>query len=328
MENNFSNLLFVLLSKAKSIALTTHLNSDGDGMVALFALQEILWQKGLDSTIISDGEDLARYDFLMHKAKVLPFEESMQYDATIVVDCNSYDRLGQRRALVDRADNVAIIDHHILEHNPIEGDLLHIDYRQVSVGAMVWQLFEDEIKSYEPDLRNFIARCTYVSILNDTNNFVNANSKKDVFELAAKLCDEGIEPHVLNREFFHNYSANEILYNGRTLSTLTMELDGRVLFLYSDYALAQSLNYDPENKMSVVRHVQGVAEAEGVIYCQEKSPDVWKVSLRSLILNVQEIAARFGGGGHRRASGLTIEGSLAKVKETLLREFEKALEEA
>lgn len=327
MNNTFSNLLFVLLSKAESIALTTHVNSDGDGMVALFALQEILWQKGLDSTIISDGEDLSRYDFLEHKAKVLPFEDEMQFDATIVVDCNSYDRLGTRHALVDRAENVAVIDHHILEHNPLEGDLLHIDYAQVSVGAMIWQLFEDEIMGYEPNLRNFLARCTYVSILNDTNNFVNANSKKEVFELAAKLCDEGIEPHVLNREFFHNCSVSEILYNGRTLSTITMELDRRVLFLFSDYALAQELDYDPENKMSVVRQVQGVAEALGVIYCQEIKPDVWKISLRSIILNVQEIAAKYGGGGHRKASGLTLKGKLDEVKATLLCEFEKALEE-
>lgn len=328
MKNDFSNLLFALLSGAKSIALITHVNSDGDGMVALFALQEILWQEGIESTIVSDGEDLSRYDFLQHRAKVLPFEPTMEYEAVVVVDCNSYDRLGERDVLALRADNVAVIDHHIIEHNPIEGDLLRIDYWEVSVGAMIWKLFEDQIAGYEPELRRFLANCVYTTILNDTNNFVNANSKKEVFELAARLCDEGIEPHVLNREFFHNCSVSEMLYTGRTLSTITMELDGRVLFLYSDYALAVELDYDPENKMSVVRQVQGAAEALGVIYCQEIEPDTWKVSLRSLILNVQEIAAKHGGGGHRRASGLTMQGKLRDVKSVLLRDFEKALGEA
>lgn len=77
--------------------------------------------------------------------------------------------------------------------------------------------------------------------------------------------------------------------------------------------------------MSVSRQVQGVANLDAIAYFQEIKQDVWKISLRSLKLNVQEIAANLGGGGHRKASGLTLKGNLQDVQEIILKEINQAL---
>jgi len=115
-----------------------------------------------------------------------------------------------------------------------------------------------------------------------------------------------------------------MLYVGRSLSTIRVLDDGKYLFLYSDKALAEELGVDPSAYMSVTRWVQGVSGLSAIAYFREDEPGLWKVSLRSLVFDVQEVAARHGGGGHRKASGLTLQGSLQEVQAIILRELKQA----
>lgn len=296
-------------------------------MVAAFALQEILRLKGFASTIVTDGEDLSRYSFLMDNAVYKAYQEGMQYDLLMVLDCNGRDRLGQREALVDAAQKVFVLDHHVPEHGVIKADLQLIDPSYVSVGAMIFRLFERVIKSFEPEARKFIADAVYVTILNDTNNFSNANTHAEVFELCAELVTMGARPHLLHQAFLQNQSAQEMLYIGRSLASIRMHLEGRILFLHSDLALAEELKLDTSTIMSVSRYVQGVANLDAIAYFQEIEQGIWKVSLRSLKLNVQEIAARHDGGGHRKASGLTLRGNLQDVQKIILEDLSQALKQ-
>lgn len=326
MTKDISSRLFALANGAKSIAITTHIHSDGDGMVAAFALQEILRLKGFASTIITDGEDLSRYSFLMDNAVHQPYQDGMEYELVMVLDCNSRDRLGRRAALVDAAKKLFVLDHHVPEHEVIEADLQIIDPHFVSAGAMLFRLFEQEIMSFEPGARKYIADAVYVTILNDTNNFSNANTRAEVFELCRDLVKQGALPHLLHQAFLQNQSPQEMLYVGRSLASISLYLDGQVLFLHSDMALAKELNYDPASAMSVSRYVQGVANLQAIAYFQEIRKDLWKISLRSLKLDVQEIAASLGGGGHRKASGLTLKGNLQEVEGIILKELRQALQ--
>lgn len=316
-----------MVSEAKSIAITTHIHSDGDGMVAAFALQEILRLKGYASTIITDGEDLSRYSFLMDKAVHTAYQTGMKYELVMVLDCNSRDRLGPRAALVDTAQKIFVLDHHVPEHGLIKADLELIDSHFVSVGAMLFRLFEEEIRSFEPVSRKFIADAAYVTILNDTNNFSNANTNAGVFEICAELARQGAQPHLLHQAFLQNQSPQEMLYVGRSLASISLHLDGKLLFLHSDMALAIELDYDPASAMSVTRYVQGVADLYAVAYFQEVEKEVWKISLRSLTLDVQKIAAIHDGGGHRKASGLTLKGDLAAVEKIILEEISQAIKQ-
>jgi phosphoesterase RecJ-like protein len=325
MNNEIDTKLFALLKGAESIALTTHLNSDGDGMVACLALQKILLEKALPSTIVTDGEDLGRYQFLMRDARVLPFTPSMQYDVCIVLDCNSYDRLGQRRALVDKARTVVVLDHHVIEHNPILADLQLVDYSFPSVGTLIWQHMKQVILSLDDEIRRYVADCVYVTILNDGNNFSNANTNARMFSISAELCEHGIQPHLLHMAYLQNHSAKEMMYVGNSLATIRLHNRDQILFLHSDLALARKLQVNPADYMSVTRWVQGVSGLKAIAYFREDEPEKWKISLRSLVVNVQEIAAKFGGGGHRKASGLSLQGSLAEVQEIILQELNRAI---
>jgi len=327
MTHTINHQLFALVAQAKSIALTTHVASDGDGMVAAIALQEILRLKGQESTIITDGEDLSRYGFLMENTVHQVYQEGMAFELVLVLDCNSYDRLGERAALIKAAKRVFVLDHHVIEHQPIPADLELIDSHYVSVGAMIYRLFEQEIMSLEPERRKYIADCVYVTILNDTNNFANANTTAEVFALCADLARQGLQAHLINMAYLQNQSAKEMLYLGHSLASIKLYHHDQILFLHSALALAQKLELDPSSLMSISRYVQGVQNLLAIAYFREVKPDVWKISLRSLQLNVQEFAARHGGGGHRKAAGLTLKGSLQQVQELILTELTQAVEQ-
>lgn len=323
--HNLADNLRTLLQSAASIGITTHVESDGDGMVAAFALQNLLQVQGFESTIITDGEDLSLYSFLEGERQVQSFHEGMAFALMIVLDCNSYDRLGARAALVSQAATVVVIDHHVKEHNPIAAELEYIDAAYASVGALLYDAFEAMINLQPEATQRYLAECIYTTLMNDTNNFVNANTDAKTFELAAKLVAHGAMPHLLYMAFLQNNSAMEMRYIGSTLATIELHHEGQILFLHSDYALKAKLNVNPESFKQATRYVQGVRGLKALVYFREDEPGVWKLSLRSLKLNVQQIASQYGGGGHRQASGCRLNGKLAELKEQILRDITQAI---
>jgi len=319
-----------LVNAADSIAITTHLNPDGDGYCSALALQRILHCLGKGSVIWMDNDDLSRYAFLDDgvPSEVRIFTEQQlapSYDLAFVLDCNSYDRIGARRILLDNAKSTVMLDHHMVEHNPIETDLSLVEPHYVSVGAILHELFKAEIASQDSHDKIYIGNCLYTTMLNDTNNYANANTDAAVFYLAAELTTLGIKPYQLYKEFFLNHSADEMRYVGQTLATIELHQDRKVLFMHSTLKMSQENGIDPESVMNITRWVQGVRGLDAIVYFCEEEPGRFKLSLRSIKLDVNKIAVQYGGGGHTKASGCTIDGSLAEIKAKLLQDLRAAL---
>jgi bifunctional oligoribonuclease and PAP phosphatase NrnA len=322
---NLAKSLWEMARRASAIAITTHIESDGDGMVAAFALQHLLQLDGLKATIVTDGEDLSLYSFLQQEPQVQSYKAGDSADLVIVLDCNSYDRLGQRAELVSTARQVAVIDHHVIEHNPIRADLEYIDTKYASVGALLYDAFESKLHDLSAEEQSHFAECVYVTLLNDTNNYTNANTDARVFALSAKLVEHGARPYQLYMAYMQNNSAGEMRYIGGTLATIELHHQDEILFMHSDLALKESCKVDPALFRKATRYVQGVRGLKALVYFREDEPGLWKLSLRSLNLNVQEIASRYGGGGHRQASGCTMQGTLSEIKQKILGDLTKAM---
>lgn len=319
--------LLAALQTATKIAITTHVNPDGDGFCAALAMQYFLQSLGKASTIIIDpGTVLERYQFLMNGPELQYYSSTQEEsDLLIVLDCNSLDRLGERRALVDKAKVCILLDHHLLEHHPIRADYSFIDPAYASVGAILFDMLREEISALPSEPRIRIANCIYITILNDTNNFINANTDPATFRMAATLQELGIKPPLLYQQFFLNHSPEEMRYVGQTLATIELHLDRRILLMHSSLAMNRENHIDPESVMSITRWVQGVAGIAAIVYLREDAPDTYKVSLRSPLLDVNKIAVKYGGGGHRSASGCTMHGSLAAVSALLIADLEAVL---
>lgn len=319
--------LLSALQTASKIAITTHVNPDGDGFCAALAMQYYLQYLGKASTIIIDkGTVLERYQFLMDGNDLQNYSAELgELDLLIVLDCNSLDRLGERSALLDKTKECILLDHHLLEHNPISADKSFIEPAYASVGAILFEMLQPEISALPAEPRIKIANCIYTTILNDTNNFVNANTDAATFRIAAALQDLGIKAHKLYQQFFLNHSPEEMRYVGQTLATIELHLERRILLMHSSLAMSRENRIDPESVMSITRWVQGVAGIAAIVYLREDAPDTYKVSLRSPLLDVNKIAVKYGGGGHRSASGCTMHGSLAALSALLIADLKAVL---
>jgi len=278
-----------------------------------------------------DNDDLSRYAFLDDgqptDVRSFATAQSVQnYDLAFVLDCNSYDRIGARRQLLDNAKNTVMLDHHVVEHNPIEADISLIETHYVSVGAILFALFKTEIISQKGKHKIYTGNCLYTTILNDTNNYANANTDAAVFALASELTELGIKPYQLYKEFFLNHSAEEMRYVGQTLATIELHHNRKVLFMHSTLQMSIENNIDPESVMNITRWVQGVAGLDDIVYFREEEPGRYKLSLRSTKLDVNRIAVNYGGGGHIKASGCTIASSLPEIKARLLQELSAAID--
>ena len=140
----FTNIFWEKVKNSKSIAILTHQNPDGDGFPATLALQEILKQKDIDSDIILEEPISDLYNYIRGKERSKVYSEEMKYQTVILVDCHESSRVGKCKPLVENADDIFTIDHHI------ENNVLHKAYNLilpecVSAGVIIFGLFEKEI---------------------------------------------------------------------------------------------------------------------------------------------------------------------------------------
>ncbi len=326
---NLARNLLTSVDRANRIAIITHVNPDGDGFCAALALQRIILRYGKDSIIFTDDDDLSRYDYLMKSCHVEQYHPGQEtaLDLMFILDCNSRDRLGEREELIKISKRNVLLDHHVVEHNPILAETSLIDSSYVSVGAIIYAIFKEHIAMMDAEDRLHIGNCLYTTILNDTNNFANANTDRAVYQLSAELCNLGIKPNELYKEFFLNHAAEEMKYVGETLSTIELHLNNKVLTMHSTLEMMQRNKLNPDSVMNITRWVQGVKGIDAIIYLREDAPMLYKLSLRSVKLDVNKIAVRYGGGGHRQASGCTVNGSLEDITNMILQDFSQALEE-
>lgn len=327
--NSLTNDILAKVNAATSIIITTHENPDGDGFCAALALQRILRGLGKVSLIYTDDDDLSRYAFLMDDCMVKPYTDAANtaIDLLFILDCNSYDRLSKRRILVKLASTTVLLDHHMVESDPITADLSLIEPAYVSVGAIIFALFKPQILELSAKDRLFVGDCLYTTILNDTNNYSNANTNRAVYTLSADLCELGIKPHVLYKEFFMNHAAEEMRYVGETLATIELHFNRKLLTMFSTLEMMQRNHLNADSVMNITRWVQGVKGLDAILYLREDAPGLFKLSLRSVKLDVNKIAAIYGGGGHRQASGCTIKGNFEDIMAMLLKDFEAAIKE-
>ncbi|HAN41141.1 MAG TPA: DHH family phosphoesterase [Candidatus Cloacimonas sp.] len=325
---NLSYELIQLLTRPQPIAVLSHEYPDGDGFCASLFIAGWLAHNDREAHIITDGDNLDRYAHLMEDEVVKSYTPDMVYDTLVVLDCNNSDRLGARAALLDKAQRVLVVDHHVVENNPIRADYSYIDQSFASVGAILFEAMEPQLAQMPSELRSRMAACLYTTILNDTNNFTNGNTNSRVLSQAARMASHGILPHLLYQQYFQNQSPAEIRYIGQVLSTIELHFEGKLLVMVARQEVAEENGINAEDVLNITRWVQGAKGIEAIIFIREDAPGDYKLSFRSGKVDVSSFAARFGGGGHRSASGCSLEGDLQEIKAMMISQMGEVLARA
>ena len=243
-----------------SIAIMSHVEPDGDGFAASIALQKYFRARGFESEIVIDPDShLERFSFIMNDVVLREYVPGLKYDLVFVLDCNSYIRIAEREQLVRSAKHGILIDHHVPENGVIKTDFSFVDTSAVSVGAILWKAIGAEILQLSPEQRIPIAESLYVTILNDTNNFVNANTSAEVFAISSELIECGISPSQLYKAYFLNHEPLELRYIGEVLSTIELHGDDRILWMNSSLDMQRRNDLTADSIMNITRWVEGVS---------------------------------------------------------------------
>jgi phosphoesterase RecJ-like protein len=299
-------------------ALVTHRNPDGDGFCACIAMQEIFRLRGIVIDIVLEKPIPPTYEFLEGSKRSIVFTPDMAYETVIMLDCHETQRIGVCSALLDKAQHIIIADHHE-EVKPVENSSVFIDPKRVSIGAVVFDMWEHEIAGMQFTSRTLILNALYTTILNDTDNFANLNTDAATFDSATRMCVAGLIPTIPVREFIFRKTVPEMFFLSEVLST--GDFREGALFVISTRAMLERQNLSSDATSIITRWLKGTRGMQLLGYFREEEPNQWRASLRADEIDVQRIAIKFGGGGHPRASGFDFTGPVEELKALVIAEI-------
>ncbi len=309
-----------LFEPGMRVALTTHVNADGDGAGSAVALWHLLTRHGLRAAITNPTPFPARFQFLLAGLEGADKSASgVKYieraDAVVVLDIADLDRLGHLARAVEKVSvPVACIDHHVSDGTLPPGPRL-VDASACATGELVYDL----ARSARWDLMPEAARALYVAIVTDTGGFRFGNTSPRTLQVAAHLLEHGLHPEEIYREVYASEPEGKIRLLAEVLETLVVEPQHRLAWVTVPPGAMERYGVEASDLDGIVEFARAVRGVSLAILFRELASGRIKVSLRSVgDVDVARMAESFGGGGHRKAAGASLEGSLAEVQARVL----------
>ena len=314
------------IQKHDDFLVSGHVRSDGDALGSQLAFHFLLKKLGKRSHVVCDQGTLPDYRFLPGSDKVGAGPEALRkgYQAVVTFDSGSWGRLERISAALPRKDLIVVnVDHHA--SNERFGDLNWIDPTFSSSGEMAWEL----IKAAGVTPTKDMATCVYTAIVTDTGRFSFSNTTVETHLNATELLRFGVKPAEIHKALWRQKTPEQLRFLAEVLRRIRMTDDGRVGWIVLSKALEAETGFVPGDTQEFIDQVKSIRGVKAAVLIKETDePGKIKVSWRTDPgVDGIEIAKAWGGGGHPRASGATVRGSLAEAEKAVLDrtiEFAKA----
>lgn len=314
--NNLRAVAEVLLNSNRPL-LCGHIMPDGDSLGSVLALGMALQSKGKEVTMVSSDPLPDLYEFLPGiKEVAVGSVPKRDYDLLVVVDCSVPDRVGSTiTPLINSGLPVVVIDHHVNDQ-PF-GNYNYVRSSAAATGEIIIDLLEQLGISINLDL----AINLYTAIVTDTGSFRYENTTPETHTKIAKLLEFGVPVSLLSNQIFGEQPLKSIRLLEVALRNLEVSDCGRIAWISIERDKIKALGAEDQHIEGLISYPRKIKGVELAISFRELDDKRVKVSFRSkYTVDVNLMAKKFGGGGHIRASGCTIEGNLAKVKEIIIKE--------
>lgn len=306
--------------------IVSHVNPDGDAIGSTLAVGEMLQFLGKSFVMVNEGEVPFKFAMLPRSGEILGYNAGgnvaprPDFDCVIAVDCADYQRIGLVKEWF-RADTPMLnIDHHPTNDGFGRVNLIRAD------AAATAEVLYDLATLLSVDWSKPLADCIYTGLLTDTGGFRYSNTTPRVLKIASEMLEYGVDGNDLADQLLERLTFSHVMVLQKALAALNFSEDKRIAWLsvsLQDVEDSHAENADLEGLVNYPRNIEGVEV--GLLFKQIDG-DKWKVSFRSAgMVDVAAVAKHFGGGGHIRAAGCAVNGTLAQVVEQVLLEVKRGL---
>lgn len=302
------------LREKDDFLLMTHIHPDGDALGSTLGLAAVLAKIGKRCTVVHEEAMPRRFSFLPGIDRVHSVAEcDRRFRTAVSLDCADRERIGTAVELLDEGAELLNIDHHAT--NDRFGSLNLVDVGASATCQIVCEL----ARLLGVPLAGDVAVCLYTGLFTDTGGFRYGNTTAAVHRLAAEMIDLGLNPYPIADRAVEMLTLTQVRLLAGALAELRTGAGGLVAYIPVSFRLLQETGASVEDTQELVNYARNLEGVEVGLMFREEEPGRVKVSLRSkYTVDVSKIAARFGGGGHLRAAGCTVEGSLDRVVQRVL----------
>lgn len=304
-----------VLRDGKRFMLVGHMRPDGDCIGAQGALARGLESLGKQVFIVNPDQPGSEFGYIYEECNFAVFNgvDLPEHDVTVILDFNELSRTGAMSEVIEGMNSLKLV----IDHHPHDGqawwDAAYVDVSASATGLLVWRILGE--LGVVPDAE--VAASVFTSMVTDTGWFRYSNTDAETMQAAASILDLGINPSKVYAAVYQQRPASEPAGIAALLNRVEFHADERLALVAQPADCYSAIHgTDPDPVLDIMRSVKSV---EVVLFVRELDKDSCKLSARSKSdYNVNQLARQFGGGGHVKASGATIQGDLESVKARLV----------
>lgn len=308
------------IREGNRFVVAAHASPDGDALGSTAAMGFILDALGKCFSLVNDSPVPPQYGWLELPAPLLEAPADDDYDLALVLDCGDAPRLGRLQAVLDPA-RMAVIDHHL--GNPGFGAVNWLDPKRCATAEMVAELAED----LGVPLTGELARAIYTGLATDTGFFSFGGTTARCMEIGAQLIRGGLDVGATGALIKNQWTMNRLRLWSEVLGRITLRDHGQVGVIGVSQEMLRRTGTDSADCEGLINNALRLRGVAAAILVRERPEGGVKFSLRSVgDVNIQTVAASFGGGGHKNAAGGTLDDSLDTAVELLVAAVSRAVE--
>ncbi len=310
-----------LISEAGSVAIYPHVSADGDAIGSSLALGMALRNAGKKVSVYIEEDIPTVYRFLPGAELAGFYDENDEVaDLNIALDTGDVGRLGSRAEAFFMAPCTINIDHHVT--NTKYAHLNFVNAVSASTGEITYLL----LKKLKMEINANIATCLYTAIATDTGGFQYQNTTAETHKIIAELLSTGINVGEISQRIYDNTTYEKLKLNAKSIELLELHENSKLAVVALSLDDILSTGAKEEDCDGIVNIGRSIESVEVSALIKEKGNNEIRVNLRSKnYVDVSEVAAAFDGGGHKRAAGCTIIGTVEEVKGKIIEAIKERL---
>lgn len=309
-----------IIGDAKTVGIAGHIRPDGDCIGSCMSLYNYLVKNR------SDLDVKVYLEYVDDKFKIIQNTDKIDtngydgtiYDLFISLDTASSDRLGINEPFFVNAKRTFCIDHH--GSNPGYADYNYIIAEASSASEVLYGLLDEKL------IDKSVAEPMYMGIAHDSGVFRFQSTTPETMRIAAKMMEHGINVNRILEDTFYRKSYSQMMITAKIQSQTILTMDGKCIYGFCTSEMMNEYGVTTNDLDAVIASIRNVEGVEVAMFLYQLDEERFKVSLRSReLVDVSKIAVGFGGGGHMRAAGFDVKGSLDDIIKQVLSEIERAL---